>query len=279
MHTLSTLPAGTTLYPDIPYVADAHERHTMDIYIPATPGPYRVIIWIHGGAFRMGSKVDRVPLKMLNQGYVIVAINYRLSQDAIFPAQIEDCKAAVRWLRAHAGTYDFDNTRFVAWGESAGGYLAAMLGTCGHVRTWDIGTHLDQSSRVQAVIDLYGPTDFLQMDAQRLPHGMTHNDADSPESQLVGGPIQAQVELARLANPMTHINGCTAPFLIIHGDADPLVPYGQSQLLVAALQRQSIAVTLHTIVGGGHGGFDTPSIPWIIDAFLYRTLTRTAHKH
>jgi acetyl esterase/lipase len=279
MHTLTTLPAGTTLYSNIPYVTDAHERHTLDIYIPAIPGPYRVILWIHGGAFRMGSKVDRVPLKMLNQGYAIVAINYRLSQQAIFPAQIEDCKAAVRWLRAHAGTYNFDNTRFVAWGESAGGHLAAMLGTCGHVRTWDVGAHLDHSSRVQAVIDFYGPTDFLQMDAQRLPDGMTHNDADSPESQLVGGPIQQHGDATRQANPITHINGSAAPFLIIHGDTDPLVPHGQSQLLVEALQRQSIAVTFHTIVGGGHGGFDTPSIPLLIDGFLHRTFSRAPHRH
>jgi acetyl esterase/lipase len=207
-----------------------------------------------------------------------VAINYRLSHQAIFPAQIEDCKAAVRWLRAHAGTYNFDNTQFIAWGESAGGHLAAMLGTCGHVRTWDVGAHLDQSSRVQAVIDFFGPTDFLQMDRQRLPHGMLHDDADSPESQLVGGPIQENPEATRQANPITHIDGCAAPFLIIHGDADPLVPYGQSILLVEALKRQSIPVTLHTIVGGGHGGFDTPSIPLLIDAFLQRTFSRAPHQ-
>lgn len=279
MHTLTTLPAGTTLYSDISYIADAHERHTLDIYIPATPGPYRVIIWIHGGAFRMGSKADHVPHKMLNQGYAIVAINYRLSQHAIFPAQIEDCKAAVRWLRAHAGTYDFDNTRFVAWGESAGGYLAAMLGTCGNIRTWDVGEYLDTSSRVQAVIDFYGPTDFLQMDRQRLPHGMSHDDADSPESKLVGGPIQEHAEIARQANPITHIDGYAAPFLVIHGDADLRVPYGQSLLLVEALQQKSLAVTFHTIVDGGHGGFNTPSIPLLIDAFLQRTFSRSPHTH
>lgn len=277
MHTLPDPPRGTIIYNDLDYTHDNHERHTLDLYIPATSGPYPLIIWIHGGAFRMGSKADRVPLAMLNQGYAIAAINYRLSHHAIFPAQIEDCKAAVRWLRAHAGTYNFDNTRFVAWGESAGGHLAAMLGTCGHIRDWDAGAYLDQSSRVQAVIDFFGPTDFLQMDSQRLPHGMTHDNADSPESCLIGGPIQQHREATQRANPITHINGCTPPFLIIHGDADPLVPYGQSQLLVEALQRQAISVTLHTIVGGGHGEFNTPSIPLLIDAFLQRTFSRSPH--
>lgn len=277
MFTLSSMPIGTTFYPDIAYVTGGHERNMLDLYIPATPGPYPLIIWIHGGAFRMGSKADRVPLAMLNRGYAIAAMNYRLSQHAIFPAQIEDCKAAVRWLRAHAGIYNFDNTRFVAWGESAGGYLAAMLGTCGHVRSWDVGLHLDQSSQVQAVIDFYGPTDFLQMDCQRVPHGMTHDDADSPESMLIGGPIQHHIDACTRANPITHINGYAAPFLIVHGDADPLVPYGQSQLLVHALQQQSVSVTLHTIIGGEHGGFNTPSIPLLVDAFLQRTFTRSPH--
>ena len=279
MFTLASLPIGTTFYPDIAYVTNGHERQRLDLYIPAVRGPYPLVIWIHGGAFRMGSKSDRVPLAMLNQGYAIAAINYRLSHHAIFPAQIEDCKAAVRWLRAHAGIYDFDNTRFVAWGESAGGHLAAMLGTCGHIRKWDVGAYLDKSSRVQAVIDFYGPTDFLQMDRQRIPHGVTHDDADSPESCLIGGPIQQHAEASQLANPITHINGCAAPFLIIHGDADPLVPYGQSQLLVAALQRQAISVTLHTVVGGGHGEFNTPSIPLLVDAFLQRTFSRAPHHH
>lgn len=279
MFTLSTLPVGTTFYPDIAYVTGGHERQRLDLYIPATRGPYPMVIWIHGGAFRMGSKSDRVPLAMLNRGYAIAAINYRFSQHAIFPAQIEDCKAAVRWLRAHAGLYNFDNTRFVAWGESAGGYLAAMLGTCGNVRTWDVGAHIDQSSRVQAVIDFFGPTDFLQMDAQRLPHGMTHDDANSPESQLIGGPIQQHASAVHQANPITHIDGFTAPFLIVHGDTDPLVPHGQSVLLVEALQRRHIPVTLNTIVGGGHGGFDHPSIPLLIDGFLQRTFSRTPHQH
>ncbi len=279
MFTLSSLPVGTTFYQDIAYTTSNHERHTLDLYIPATPGPYPLIIWIHGGAFWMGSKTDRVPLAMLNRGYAIAAINYRLSHHAIFPAQIEDCKAAVRWLRAHAGTYNFDNTQVVAWGESAGGHLAAMLGTCGHIRDWDVGAYLDQSSRVQAVVDFYGPTDFLQMDRQRIPHGVTHDDADSPESCLIGGPIQLHADATQLANPITHINECTAPFLIIHGDADPLVPHGQSQLLVEALQRQAISATLHTIEGGGHGGFNTPSIPLLVDAFLQRTFSRSPHHH
>ncbi|MFM7679946.1 MAG: alpha/beta hydrolase fold domain-containing protein, partial [Roseiflexaceae bacterium] len=232
MHTLPTIPADTTVYRDVTYVPDGHERQTLDIYLPAGTGPWPVIVYIHGGAFRMGSKSDRVPLAMLARGYALVSLNYRLSQHAIFPAQIEDCKAAVRWLRAHAADYRLNATRIIAWGESAGGHLATMLGVSGHVDAWEVGAYRTHSSRVQGVVDFYGPTDFLQMDTQRLPHGMVHDGADSPESELIGGAIQAHPHATAQANPMTHIRGDAAPFVVIHGDADPLVPYGQSVILV-----------------------------------------------
>lgn len=268
MHTLPTIPADTTVYRDIAYVSDGHERQTLDIYLPAGAKLWPVIVYIHGGAFRMGSKHDRVPLAMLARGYAIVAINYRLSQHAIFPAQIQDCKAAVRWVRAHATTYQLDATRIIAWGESAGGHLASMLGVSGHIGAWEVGAHRDQSSRVQGVVDFYGPTDFLQMDTQRLPHGMVHDDADSPESELVGGAIQAHPQATAQANPITHVRSDAAPFVVIHGDADPLVPYGQSVILVEALQRAGIPVTFYTVAGGGHGGFTDLRIMGVVDAFL-----------
>ena len=269
MHTRDTIPAQTVIHRDLQYVNTGHTRHTLDLYIPAAPTPMPVIIWIHGGAFRMGSKADRVPLAMLEQGYAIVAINYRLSQHAIFPAQIEDCKAAVRWVRAHAAQYKFDSTRIIAWGESAGGHLASMLGTSGHVTRWDVGEHLDYPSTVTAVVDFYGPTDFLQMDSQRLPTGMTHDDADSPESELVGGAIQAHPAATAQANPITHITSDAPPFLVIHGDTDPLVPYGQSVIFVEALRQANVPVTFYTVVGGGHGGFSDPAIMPLVDVFLH----------
>ncbi len=269
-----TLAAGEVVHRDLAYVSEGHPRQVLDLYLPHAAGRLPLIVWIHGGAFRLGSKEDRVPVEMLQQGYAIASVNYRLSQHARFPAQIEDCKAAVRWLRANAGTYGLDPERVASWGESAGGHLAAMLGTAGHERSFEVGAHLEYSSRVQAVLDFFGPTDFLQMDAHRLPEGMVHDTPDSPESQLVGGPIQQRpAEVAR-ANPVTYVTSEAPPFLIVHGDRDPLVPYHQSTLLVAALQAAGVPVTFYTVAGGGHGQFDDPQIPVLIHDFLAAHLRR-----
>jgi acetyl esterase/lipase len=261
-------PAQVVVHRDLAYVTGGHARQALDLYLPVRAGPAPLIVWIHGGAFRMGDKADRVPLEQLEQGYAIASLNYRLSQHACFPAQIEDCKAAVRWLRAYANTYGLDPLHFASWGESAGGHLAAMLGTAGHERSFEVGEHLEYSSRVQAVLDFFGPTDFLQMDAQRLPEGMVHDSEDSPESQLVGGAIQERrAEVAR-ANPVTYVTSDAPPFLIVHGDRDPLVPYRQSTLLANALKTAGVPVTLYTVVGAGHGGFDDPQIPILVHKFL-----------
>ena len=273
-HSANALPAGVVVHRDMAYVSGGHPRQALDLYLPDLGHAMPLIVWIHGGAFRMGGKEDRVPLEMLEQGYAIASLNYRLSQHALFPAQIEDCKAAVRWLRAHADTYGLDLLRFASWGESAGGHLAAMLGTAGHERSFEVGEQLDRSSCVQAVLDFFGPTDFLQMDAQRLPEGMVHDAADSPESQLVGGPIQERPAKVARANPVTYVTPEAPPFLIVHGDRDPLVPYGQSLLLVDALRAAGVPVTFYTVVGAGHGGFDDPQIPILVHEFLAANLRR-----
>src|SRR5262245_16586333 len=151
-----------------------------------------------------------------------------------------------------------------------------MLGTAGHERSFEVGEHLEHSSRVQAVLDFFGPTDFLQMDAQRPPEGMLHDTADSPESELVGGPIQERRAEVALANPVTYVTPEAPPFLIVHGDRDPLVPYGQSLLLVDALRAASVPVTFYTVVGAGHGGFDDPQIGSLVQSFLATHLMTSA---
>lgn len=269
-------PAGVIVHRDLAYITDGHERQKLDLYLPETGQTHPLIIWVHGGAFRVGSKEGNPdnppPFDYVLQGYALASINYRLSQHAIFPAQIEDCKAAVRWLRAHAAAYKLDPTHFGAWGPSAGGHLVAMLGTAGHVAEFEVGEHLDQSSRVQCVVDYFGPTDFLQMDTQRLPDGMIHDTPDSPESELVGGPIQAHPDKVARANPITYITADLPPFLIIHGDQDPLVPYGQSVLLIEALLAAKADVTFHTVKGGGHGHFTDPKVPELTEEFLHKHL-------
>ncbi len=270
------LPADTTIQRDLAYVANGHPRQKLDLYLPSAGTHLPLIIWVHGGAFRMGSKegieFDPVPLEYLAQGYAVASINYRLSQHALFPAQIEDCKAAVRWLRAHAQQFKLNAARFGAWGPSAGGHLSALLGTTGAVTAFDVGEYLDVSSRLQAVVDYFGPTDFLQMDEQRLPDGMIHNPPDSPESQLIGGALQEHKARVAQANPITYVTRAAPPFLIVHGDRDPLVPYQQSVLLETALRGAGVPVTFYTVVGAGHGGFTDPRVPELTQAFFAKHL-------
>ncbi len=263
-------------FPDLAYVTNGHERQKLDLYLPDAGNNLPLLIWVHGGAFRMGSKegkeFDPVPLEYVDQGYAVASLNYRLSQHAIFPAQIQDCKAAVRWLRAHAAAYRLDPNRFGAWGPSAGGHLVSMLGTAGHVTEFEVGEHLDVSSRVQCVVDYFGPTDFLQMDAQRLPDGMVHDTPDSPESQLIGGPIQENKEKTAKANPVTYVTKEAPSFLVVHGNQDPLVPYQQSVLLVNALLVAGADVKFYTVIGAGHGRFTDPKLPTLTQAFLDKHL-------
>jgi acetyl esterase/lipase len=260
---------GIRVSKDLPYVEGAHERQRLDLYLPETArGLLPVVVWVHGGAWRGGSK-DRCPAqRLVARGYAVASINYRLSQHAAFPAQIEDCKAAVRWLRAHSQQYGLDPRRLGVWGASAGGHLVALLGTAGDVKELEgaLG-NAKQSSRVQCVVDWFGPTNFLKM-------GGSHNDPTSPESRLVGGPIQQNAEKVARANPIRYVTPDDPPFLIVHGDADPTVPIGQSELLEAALKAAGVEVTFLRLAGAGHGGpqFETPEVRGAIDEFLDRHL-------
>lgn len=265
------LPNNCTLHRDLAYVIDGHERQKLDLYLPKSETLLPLIVWIHGGAFKHGSKEsEELPVAYLSRGFALASINYRLSQHAIFPAQIEDCKAAVRWLRANAAQYGLDANRVVAWGPSAGGHLSSMLGTTGQTNQFDVGEHLELPSRVQAVVDYFGPTDFLQMDAQRLPDGMEHDPPDSPESLLVGGPIQKNPDKVAAANPITYVTADAPPFLIVHGNRDPLVPYQQSLLLLDALKAAGCDVTFYTVEDGGHGRFADPQVDLLTKEFLSR---------
>jgi acetyl esterase/lipase len=219
------------------------------------------VIWIFGGAFLVGSKDDTVPLEFLAQGYAVASISYRLSSDAKFPAQVEDSKAAIRWLRANAARFALDPERFAVFGESAGGYLAAMLGTTGDVKEFDVGENLAHSSRVQAVIDFYGPTDFLQ-------NRLAVVSAKTPEALLIGGAILENKDKAAKANPIAYVTKDDPPFLIVHGDADKLVPYDQSELLEAALKKMNVPVAFHAVKGGGHGGFNDDRVGPLVTKFI-----------
>jgi len=260
------------IYKDISYVPNGHKRQKLDLYIPDEGGPFPLIIWVHGGGYRMGSKEDYVPFKYLKAGYAIASKNYRLSQHAVFPAQIEDVKAAVRWLRVRAVTYRLDPNLFGAWGSSAGGHLVGMLGTTGNISEFDVGENPEVSSRVQVVVDYFGPADFLQMDTQRLEKGMRHDPVDSPESRLIGGPVQQNKELSAKANPVKYVTPDAPPFLIIHGDQDLLVPFQQSLLLKDALKKAGVPVSFYRVKGGGHGAFKDSKVQELTMAFFNRYL-------
>ncbi len=234
------------------------ERNTLDLYVPKSETPLPLVIWIHGGGWANGSKNGNNPvLRMLSKGYAVASINYRLSQHAVYPAQIEDCKAAIRFLRANAKKFNLNPDAFGIAGSSAGGHLVALLGTTGDVKELEgsIGEHTRTSSRVQCVVDFYGPTDLTKMGAQSKPNSKIDHDApNSPESRLIGGAIQENKEKAAKANPLNYVSKDDAPFLILHGDADPLVPLAQSEMLVEALKKVNVPVELIVIKGGGHGG-------------------------
>jgi acetyl esterase/lipase len=256
-------------------------NHTLllDLFLPKGDGSFPLIIWIHGGAFRAGSKENNRARRMVARGYAVASINYRLSQVAIFPALVHDAKAAVRWLRAHAAEYHLDPQRFGVWGGSAGGYLAAMLGVVQGIPELegDLGNpHI--SSRVQAVCDWYGPSDFLRMND--VVGTMDHNAPDSPESQLIGAPIREHPDLVAKANPITYITEERAqdfpPFLIMHGGHDLTVIPNQSELLHNALVEAGADVTLVILGGLGHG-FPGNHNRWdeiwaYVDAFFDRNL-------
>jgi acetyl esterase/lipase len=205
-------------------------------------------------------------------GWVCASIEYRLSGEAIWPAQIEDCKCAIRFLRSHSEQYGLDPHRIGVWGSSAGGHLVAMLGTTGRVSELEgTGGWPGVSSAVQAVCDWYGPTDFLRMDAAGSE--MVHDAPDSPESELVGGAIQLHPERVARANPISYVAGDEPPFLIVHGTRDPLVPYNQSELLFSALAGRT-DVTFITVEGAGHGGlaFETAEVMAHTQSFLVSRL-------
>jgi acetyl esterase/lipase len=213
----------------------------LDLYLPEQGDkPLPLIIWIHGGAWMAGSKDGPSPaLRFTANGYAVAQVGYRLSQEAKFPAQIHDCKAAVRWLRANAAKYNLDPNKFVAWGGSAGGHLVALLGTSGGVAELEGNVNdLKESSRVQAVVDWFGPTDFLHIgDAES---DLQHNAPDSPESKLIGGALLENKDKAAKASPITYVSKDAPPFLIMHGDRDRTVPFNQSELLYAALKKAAI---------------------------------------
>jgi acetyl esterase/lipase len=253
----------------------------LDLYLPDKPvRAVPIIMAIHGGGW---SGLDKgwcpFPLRMAEQDYAVASINYRLSHQAIYPAQLHDCKAGVRWLRANAARYGLDGSHIGVWGDSAGGHLAALLGVTADRPDLegDSGTP-GVSSRVQAVCDYFGPTDLALFAAQG-PLGQPGSFHEIVNS-LLGGAPENVPERAALANPITHVTKDATPFLIMHGDLDH-VPLSQSVMLYEALVRAGARVRLRVVHGGAHLAYTRrpTDIPWytsevreVVDGFFYRYL-------
>ena len=270
------VPANVTATRDVEYARFPTGTLLLDIYQPAKIEPKTrlpLIVWIHGGAWTAGDKNLCPAVVMVPRGYVVASINYRLAQEAIYPAQIHDCKAAVRFLRASAEKYQIDPDRVGVFGASAGGHLAALMGTSGGDATLEgnVGWNADQSSAVQAVCDWFGPTDLKALAVQKASD-KTGRDL-KPVTALLGGPADT-LNLTRSANPITFIDKKDPPFLIMHGEEDKLVPISQSELLHKALSDAGVEVTFKPIPKTAHGGaaFSTPDNRKLVAEFFDKNL-------
>ena len=263
-------PGVQPTFANVPYVPNGGDRQQLDIFLPSNYQEREklpVLVWIHGGSWQSGSKDDMkmilalMPLliggksNFVGQGYACVSINYRYISQAPFPAQIEDCKAAIRWLRANAETYNFDPERIGVWGVSAGGHLSAILGTSPHKKEFEVGENLEHSSAVQAVCDIFGPTDFtviFEEPTPELAELLAGRDLDALTRMALGGTFTEKRELITLMSPIAHITKDCPPFLIIHGTEDKLVPVSQSIRFYDALKKAEVDVEMVLIEGAGH---------------------------
>ncbi|MBL9132479.1 MAG: alpha/beta hydrolase fold domain-containing protein [Verrucomicrobiaceae bacterium] len=271
------LPENVEARLDIAYADTENPRQRLDLYLPRTrtsEKPLPVVVFIHGGGWKGGDKsggIGNVGRFVSGGHYAGVSVGYRLTNEARWPAQIHDCKAAIRWIKAHAKELGLDASKIAVWGSSAGGHLVSFLGTSGDVKELEgtLGKHTDQDSKVGCVINFFGPENFITMVTQESTVDRT--TADYPEALLLGGRVQDKADVAREASPVTHVSAGDAPFLTAHGTKDPLVPYAQAVELDAALKKAGVESLLIEMTNGGHG-FRSAELDTRIEKFLDKHL-------
>ncbi|MBX9949876.1 MAG: alpha/beta hydrolase, partial [Candidatus Obscuribacterales bacterium] len=254
---------------------DTSAAHTLDLYFP--PGEHKkvpLLVWIHGGAWKEGDKQPSPMMPLLVRGFAVAGINYRFAPEHKFPAQIYDCKAAIRWLRKHADEYGIDKDRIGVFGISAGGHLAALLGATNGVKELegDIGTS-GASSNVQAVVAWCGVGNLATLHAQAGKEDQLDYDSDNaPVSMFLGGTAKNKPEAAKAASPVTYLKpGLKVPCLIMHAVNDPVVPFAQSQELYDAWKKTGAPATLESVKSDQHIFISVPTMMSVID-FFQKTL-------
>lgn len=258
------MPETNPQYKDLNYAGDSLEAHRLDIYLPATGHEkYKVVMVIYGSAWfannmkAMGYLSIGKPL--VDAGFAVVSINHRSSGDAKFPAQINDVKAAIRYIRAHAEDYHLDTSFIGITGYSSGGHLSSLAGVTNHMKTHtvgkttvdiegNVGHYTDYSSEVDAVVDWFGPVDMATMERCE-----TVKDAKSPEAALIGGAPADMPDMISLTSPYSYVTPNIPRFLVIHGNSDSVVPYCQSERFAAALKKKGRLEKFITVEGGEHG--------------------------
>lgn len=249
---------------DVDYVGDGIEGHKMDIHVPVDgKDSHKVIVLIYGSAWfsnnAKASAFQSYGKQLLDGGFAVVSINHRASTEAKFPAQINDVKAAVRYVRGNAAKYGFDTSFVGITGFSSGGHLSSLAGTTNGVKTkkfgkvkidieGSLGAYTKESSRVDAVVDFFGP-----IDVSRMERCETYKDDKSPEAVLLGCSPSKNPDLSKSLNPMSYIDKNAPKFLVIHGDADPVVPYCQSEFFAKALSDKGVLEDFITVPNGNHG--------------------------
>lgn len=252
---------------DIPYVASPHARQTLDLYLPKdnAQSPAPLVVWMHGGAWMLSNKDWNNVKYLVKHGYALASVDYRLSGDAGFPAQIQDCNTALNFLLANAPLYGVDRKHFVVGGASAGGHLALLLGLARNERAFNA----DPSLEPVAILDFFGPTDLTRI-LDESGWGPGYGAQAEAVRRLLGGPLIDHLNLARQASPLTYVNSNNPPVLILHGDKDDLVPYRQSHRLHVWLDQTGVRNELITVPGARHDGpmFETPEIQKKVISFL-----------
>jgi acetyl esterase/lipase len=276
---MSTARAAPRVVRDISFAKVDQSELKLDLYLPAAAtgpatAPAGLIVWVHGGAWRAGSRSSVEVLGLVDRGWAIASVDYRLSPVARFPAQVHDIKAAIRFLRAHAAQYGYPPSRIVIAGASAGAHLAALVGVSNRERELEgsVGADTAQPSDVQAIVSLFGASNLTTILGQSTPHGL---DVRVPALDLLlGGQPESVPELARLASPVFHVDATDPPLLLLHGDQDNQMPINQSHELEGAYEKLGLPVRFVVVHGSGHGGpdFTSDARLALIDDFLRQQL-------